>query len=192
MGGQTNTINCTNSTIEVTCTANGAEESELLQLIMSNLKLKLINRGTYSGSALLEIENGLFTSNGNLTFGKNPQTNLQMGILERAVINEITTGRTTLGFDDCFLTIIVTPTGSRSFVIPTPQLETIYSGYWIAICNRSKSHTVNIDIEIDEGPPKVYKTMYTIPLNTSDDNFSGGSTARFAVSPTGLSWFRVS
>jgi hypothetical protein len=184
---QTNTIAVTNTELYIKSDLTG-DGSEYVKMDFTSLKLTF--RDVYGN--LFQIENGLLTSNGNLTFGKNPATNLQMGILERAVINETTTGRTTLGFDDCFLTIIVTPTGSRSFVIPTPQLETIYSGYWIAICNRSKSHQVNIDIEIDNGPPKVYKTIYTIPLNTSDDNFSGGSTARFAVSPTGLSWFRVS
>jgi hypothetical protein len=189
-GGQTNTINCTNSTIEITCTADGATESDLLQLIMSNLKLKLINRGTYSGSALLEIENGLFTSNGNLTFGKNPATNLQMGILERGTVDPTVSGSTNLGWDDCFLTIISSPTGSRSFVLKEPDIPVAYSGYWVAICNRSRSNTITIKQK--DPTTGLLITVYTIPFNPSDNNYSGGETARFAVSPTGLSWFRVS
>ena len=183
---QTNTINCSNSAIEITSDLLG-DYGQFLQMSLSNLQFSMINASHY----LFQIVDNLFTFNGNLTFGLS-SNNLQTGLLERAVINGTTTGRTTLGFDDCFLTIIVTPTGSRSFVIPTPSLPVVYSGYWIAICNRSKTETVNVDIEIDPGPPKVYKTIYTIPLNPSADNFSGGSTARFAVSPTGLSWFRVS
>jgi hypothetical protein len=154
---------------------------------MSNLKLSLINAGN---RPLFEIENGLFTSNGNLTFGLNPQTNLQMGILERAYIEPrtVTDSSVYLTLSDCFLTRICTPPASlstRIYFLPNPPSDSSKSGYWIAICNRSITYTV--DIKQADGT-----FLYTVPKNPADNDDSGGSTARFSISSSGLSWFRVS
>jgi hypothetical protein len=189
-GGQTNIINCSNSNIEISCDSGGTfTPGQFLQLIMSNLKLSLLYANTPSTKAIFEIENGLFTSNGNLTFGLNPQTNYQMGILERAVIEPIATQTVYyLSFSDCFLTRICTPPVSlstRTYYLPNPPGDPGYSGYWIAICNRSVTYTV--DIRQDDGT-----VLCTVPKNPADNDDSGGSTARFSISSTGLSWFRVS
>jgi hypothetical protein len=177
---QTNTINCSNEGIEISSDLLG-DFGQFLQLLMSNSKLRLINAGGF----LFEIDSTLFTSNGNLTFGKNPATNLQMGLLERSVTNVTTRGTTTLDYNDCFLTIINTPDASgRIFKIPKPTIPVTYAGWWIEICNKSK--TYKIDIKQTDNT-----LLYTIPTNPSGDIFSGGSSARFSVSPTGLSWFRV-
>ena len=189
LGGQTNIINCSNSNIEISCDSDGTFTT-FLQLIMTNLKLSLINAKTPSTKALFEIENGLFTSNGNLTFGLNPQTNFQTGILERAFIEPrtITDSSVNLTLSDCFLTRICTPPASlstRIYYLPSPPFDAGYSGYWIAICNRSITYTV--DIRQDDGT-----VLCTVPKNPADNDDSGGSTARVSISSTGLSWFRVS
>jgi hypothetical protein len=151
---------------------------------------------TNAAGTLCEISNisnisniGLFTSNGNLTFGLNPQTGKQMGLLERGRVDVDTSGSTSLDWGDCFLTIISTPIATRTFVLKNPDISVTYSGYWVAICNRSRTNQIAVR---QADPSGVLITIYTVPLNTSENNFSGGSTARFAVSPTGYSWFRVS
>jgi hypothetical protein len=177
---QTNTIAVTNTELYIKSDSIG-DGSEYVKMDFTSLQLTF--RDVHGN--LFQIENGLLTSNGNLTFGKNPATNLQMGILERGTVDTTLSGSTNLGWDDCFLTIISTPTGSRAFVLKNPDISVTYSGYWVAICNRSRTNT--IAIKQADGT-----LLYTIPLNPSENNFSGGSTARFAVSPTGFSWFRVS
>ena len=85
---------------------------------------------------------------------------------------------------DSFATIINTPSASgRIFVLGA--INSGYVGYWVAICNRSTTQT--IAVQFPSGT-----TIHTIPVSTSANTTNGGSTAKFAVSSTGNSYYRVS
>jgi hypothetical protein len=105
------------------------------------------------------------------------------GLLEKSKLESVTTGSTTLSTNDAFYTILNIPDGTsqRKFILP--ELSSEQAGYWYAICNRSHEHT--IDVEYPKGI-----LIATIDVAPNGDN--GGSTAKFAVFTTGLSYIRVS